>query len=153
MVYSERAVAIIVGVVLLVASGSALRCWDCSSNVNAMCADPMNTTDHQAAFHVRTCEPGHYGSAKPICRKIVKREYGDRIVIRQCSTPYNDEINIDDGPCSSTMQSGHGVIESCNICNTDLCNSATTASTTRLLYAGTLTLLACIFYQSKYSVF
>lgn len=153
MVYSERTVTIIYGVILLAATGSALRCWDCSSNVNVMCADPMNTTDHQAAFHIKTCEAGHYGSSKPICRKIVKREFGERNVIRQCSTPYNDEINIVDGPCSSTMQSGHDVIESCHICSTDLCNSATTASTTRLLYTGTLTLLAYIFYQSKYSIF
>lgn len=33
----------------------------------------MNTTDHQAAFHVRTCDTGHYGSTKAICRKIVKQ--------------------------------------------------------------------------------
>jgi len=33
----------------------------------------MNTTDHQTAFHIKTCDPGPYGSSKPICRKIVKR--------------------------------------------------------------------------------
>lgn len=33
----------------------------------------MNTTDHQAAFHIRTCDTGHYGSTKAICRKIVKQ--------------------------------------------------------------------------------
>ncbi|EFN89624.1 hypothetical protein EAI_09332 [Harpegnathos saltator] len=118
-----------------------------------MCDDPMNTTDHQTAFHVRTCEAGHYGSAKPICRKIVKREYGDRVVIRQCSTPYHDEVNIADGPCSTVSQPGHDVIESCHICSTDLCNSAISARTTRLLYAGTLTLFVYIFFQSKYCNF
>lgn len=59
--------------VFCVSLGSALRCWVCSSNVNVMCGDPMNTTDHQAAFHIKTCEAGHYGSSTPICRKIVKR--------------------------------------------------------------------------------
>ncbi|XP_011059059.1 PREDICTED: uncharacterized protein LOC105148814 [Acromyrmex echinatior] len=73
MISTERSAIIILGLSLFVASGSALRCWVCSSNVNVMCNDPMNTTDHQAAFHIRTCDPGPYGSSKPICRKIVKR--------------------------------------------------------------------------------
>ncbi|XP_012059066.1 PREDICTED: uncharacterized protein LOC105622256 [Atta cephalotes] len=115
--------------------GSALRCWVCSSNVNIMCNDPMNTTDHQAAFHIKTCDPGPYGSSKPICRKIVKREYGERIIIRQCSTPYHDEIDIIDGQCGNSMiQPRRDVIESCHICSSDLCNSATTISAMKLLY-------------------
>ncbi|XP_018341343.1 PREDICTED: uncharacterized protein LOC108747940 [Trachymyrmex septentrionalis] len=73
MISTERSAIIIFGLSLVIASGSALRCWVCSSNVNVMCNDPMNTTDHQAAFHIRTCDPGPYGSSKPICRKIVKR--------------------------------------------------------------------------------
>ncbi|EZA51647.1 hypothetical protein X777_08831 [Ooceraea biroi] len=116
-----------------------------------MCNDPMNTTDHQAVFHISTCDPGHYGSPKPICRKIVKREHGERVVIRQCSIPYHDEIDIVDGACGSSM-TGQGRDESCHICSTDLCNSATTASTMRLLYAGALTLFVYTFYQSKYCV-
>jgi hypothetical protein len=154
MIYSERAVLVILlCVTLFVTSGSALRCWVCSSNVNSMCADPMNTSDHHSTFHIHTCEPaGHYGS-KSICRKIVKREFGERIVIRQCSTPYHDEVNTVDGPCSTNSQPGHDVIESCHICSTDLCNSATSLPTTRLLYVGTLTLFAYIFYLSKYGTF
>ncbi|XP_014488211.1 PREDICTED: uncharacterized protein LOC106751703 [Dinoponera quadriceps] len=136
MIYSERAVIIIFGVILLVTSGSALRCWVCASNVNVMCKDPMNTTDHQATFHTRTCDSGNYGSAKPICRKIVKREYGERVILRQCSTPNHDEVNIDDGPCSSTSQPGNDAIESCHICSSDLCNSATSVPIMGILYAS-----------------
>lgn len=54
-------------------TGSALRCWECSSHMNAMCGDPMNTTEHQAIFHVKECGRGPYASSKPICRKMVKR--------------------------------------------------------------------------------
>ncbi|XP_029158745.1 uncharacterized protein LOC114931016 [Nylanderia fulva] len=154
MISNERAAMLIFGVALFVTSGSALRCWVCSSNVNAMCADPMNTTDHQAAFHIRTCDTGHYGTTKAICRKMVKREYGERIVIRQCSTPYHDELEVTDGLCGNTMtQPGRDVIESCHICSTDLCNSATDASATRLLYIGALISFAYVFLQqSKYGI-
>lgn len=155
MISSERAVLMVFGVILLVTSGSALRCWVCSSNVNTMCDDPMNTTDHSAAFHIRTCEqyPTGYGTSKPICRKIIKRDYGERIVIRQCSTPNHDESNIVDGSCGTSMiQAGRDVIESCHICSTDLCNSATSASAMQLLYAGALCLVY-IFHSSKYCVF
>ncbi|KAH0945758.1 hypothetical protein HN011_004411 [Eciton burchellii] len=149
MISGGHATLLIFGLVLLATSGSALRCWVCSSNVNVVCNDPMNTTDHHAIFYVSTCDPGHYGGLKPICRKIVKREHGDRVVIRQCSVPYHDEIDIVDGPCGSSMtQQEHD--ESCHICSTDLCNSATTASTMQLLYAGALALL--VFYQFKYCV-
>lgn len=41
--------------------------------MNAMCGDPMNTTEHQAIFHVKECGRGPYASSKPICRKMVKR--------------------------------------------------------------------------------
>ncbi|XP_036151105.1 uncharacterized protein LOC118648800, partial [Monomorium pharaonis] len=132
-------------------SGSALRCWVCASNVNTMCKDPMNTSDHNAAFHIRTCDPGPYGSSKPICRKIVKREMGERVVIRQCSTPYHDEMDIIDGQCGNSMtQTGRDVIESCHICSSDLCNSGTISSATRLLYIIVMIFLAFTFHQSKY---
>jgi len=94
------------------------------------------------------------GSRKTLLIKIDQThrsfsEHGDRVVIRQCSVPYHDEIDIVDGPCGSSMtQQEHD--ESCHICSTDLCNSATTASTMQLLYAGALALL--VFYQFKYCV-
>lgn len=153
MISIERTAMLILGMTLFITSGSALRCWVCSSNVNNLCNDPMNTTDHQAAFHIRNCETDHYHSTKAICRKIVKQEYGQRVVIRQCSTPYHDEIDITDGLCgNSATQAGRDVIESCHICSTDLCNSATDASATRLLYIGALISFAYIFQQSKYGV-
>ncbi|EFN74941.1 hypothetical protein EAG_09461 [Camponotus floridanus] len=144
---------LILGMALFITSGSALRCWVCSSNVNNLCKDPMNTTDHQAAFHIRTCDVDYYSSTKAICRKIVKQEYGQRVVIRQCSTPYHDELDITDGLCgNSATESGRGVIESCHICSTDLCNSATEASATQLLCNGALIFFVYIFQQSKYGL-
>ncbi|KAL6439285.1 hypothetical protein ACFW04_003871 [Cataglyphis niger] len=152
MISCERVTILILGMAFFVTSGSALRCWVCSSNVNVMCNDPMNTTDHQA--DIKTCYTDHYSSSKAICRKIVKQDNGERIVIRQCSTPYHDEIDVVDGLCGNSMtQPGRGVIESCHICSTDLCNSATDASATRLLYIGALISFGYIFHQSKYGVF
>ncbi|CAD1472381.1 unnamed protein product, partial [Heterotrigona itama] len=83
-----------------------LRCWDCASNMNALCGDPLNITEHQTMFHTKICETGSYETSKHICRKIVKRVNGDRVVIRQCSTPNVDEVDIDDGPCSASAISG-----------------------------------------------
>jgi len=78
-------------------------------------------------------------------------EYGERIVIRQCSTPYHDEIDVIDGQCGNSMiQPGRDVIESCHICSSDLCNSATTISAMKLLYIIVIIFLACTFHQSKY---
>ncbi|XP_011157438.1 uncharacterized protein LOC105194283 [Solenopsis invicta] len=151
MVSAMRTALIIFGLTLFITSGSALRCWVCASNVNSMCKDPMNTSDHNAAFHIRTCDPGPYGSSKPICRKIVKREMGERVVIRQCSTPYHDEMDTIDGQCgNSVTQAGRDVIESCHICSSDLCNSATAVSATRLIYIAVIILSALTFHQSKY---
>lgn len=53
--------------------GLALRCWDCASNNNVLCADPLNITDHQAAFYTKLCETGSYEPVKHVCRKIVRR--------------------------------------------------------------------------------
>ena len=143
---------VIVGLIVLARSGSALRCWDCASNMNTLCGDPMNVTEHQATFHTKTCEAGHYQTPTAICRKIVKRENGERVVIRQCSTPNVDEADIHDGPCSAMAISGRNVIESCHICSTDLCNSATSASVMQPLYIAALAVVSYRFYQTKYNV-
>ncbi|KZC08922.1 hypothetical protein WN55_00313 [Dufourea novaeangliae] len=133
-------------------TGSALRCWDCASNANALCGDPMNITEHQVTFHTKVCEAGLYDSSKPICRKTVRRENGERVVIRQCSTPNVDEADITDGPCSAMATGGRSVVESCHICSTDLCNSATSASIMQPLYIVALAFVGYHLFQSKYNV-
>lgn len=135
---------------IFTSSGSALRCWDCSSNTNQMCNDPMNTTDHQALFHVADCKTGQYANVKTVCRKIVMREDGQRVIVRSCSIPNHDEMENNDGACSPQIMSGH-IIESCHICSTDLCNSASGLSTMRSLYFVGLCLIGHLFFsESKY---
>lgn len=137
---------VIFGLVVLSQSGLALRCWDCTSDKNVLCGDPLNSTEHQSAFHTKFCETGSY---EPVCRKIVKRENNARIVIRQCSTLNVDEADITDGPCSTTMTLGPSIIESCHICSTDLCNSATGASITQSLFVVALAIIGYRSLQSK----
>ncbi|XP_033340666.1 UPAR/Ly6 domain-containing protein crok [Megalopta genalis] len=143
---------VIFGLVVFAQSGSALKCWVCASNASPLCGDPMNITEHQTTFHTKVCESGIYDASKPICRKIVKRENGDRVVIRQCSTPNVDEASITDGPCSSMAIAGTNVIESCHICSTDLCNSAPSASILHSLYIVALAFVGYHFFQTKYNV-
>ncbi|XP_076169486.1 UPAR/Ly6 domain-containing protein crok [Ptiloglossa arizonensis] len=142
---------LVLGLVVLARSGSALKCWDCASNFNALCGDPMNITEHHATFHTKVCESSFYETSKPICRKIVKRENSERVVIRQCSTPNVDETDIVDGPCSAMAMSGRSIIESCHICSTNLCNSATSASIMQSLYIVSLAVIGYRFLQSKHS--
>lgn len=141
---------VIFGLICVAQSGLALRCWDCASNMHSLCGDPLNITEHQAAFHTKYCEPGSYETSKQICRKIVKREHGERVVIRQCSTPNVDEADITDGPCSATAMSGRSIIESCHICSTDLCNSATSASIMQPLLIVSVAIVGYRFLPSKY---
>lgn len=141
-----------VGLVVLARSGNALKCWDCASNMNPTCGDPMNTTEHQLTFQTRTCTASPYETSRSICRKIVKKEYGERVVIRQCSTPNNDEMDILDGPCGSSATMGRSVIESCHICSTDLCNSATNPSGMYLLCVAALALVGFRFLQTNRNV-
>ncbi|XP_003692758.1 uncharacterized protein LOC100872601 [Apis florea] len=142
-------VLIVAGLAASIQSGSALRCWDCASNANSLCGDPMNITDHHSTFHTKICESGTYETSKQICRKIVKRENGERVVIRQCSTPNVDEADIVDGPCSATAISTRNLIE-CHICSTDLCNSAMGVSVTQSLFMVTLAIIGYRYLQSKY---
>ncbi|XP_035733069.1 uncharacterized protein LOC118446489 [Vespa mandarinia] len=132
-------------------SGSALKCWECSSHMNAMCGDPMNTTEHQVMFHVKECGRGPYASSRPICRKMVKRDGGDHVVIRSCAIPNHDETDITDGPCSPLMTNGRDMVESCHICSTDLCNSASDLSTMQLLYIAGFILIGYLFFESNYN--
>lgn len=76
-------------------------------------------------------------------------ENGERVVIRQCSTPNVDEADIVDGPCSATAISTRNLIE-CHICSTDLCNSAMGVSVTQSLFMVTLAIIGYRYLQSKY---
>ncbi|XP_060819882.1 uncharacterized protein LOC132909221 [Bombus pascuorum] len=143
---------VIFGLVVLSQSGLALRCWSCASDKNVLCGDPLNITDHQAAFYTKDCESESYEPIKHICRKFVKRENNERIIIRQCSTLNVDEEDITDGPCSTTMTSGRSIIESCHICSTDLCNSATGASITQSLLVVALAIIGYRSLHSKYGI-
>lgn len=141
---------VIFGLVVLAQSGLALRCWDCASNTNTLCGDPLNITDHQTLFHTKTCERS-YETSKHICRKTVRKENGEQVVIRQCSTPNVDEADIIDGPCSGSAISSRNVIESCHICSTDLCNFATSTSITQSLFIIALAIVSYRSLQSKYN--
>ncbi|CAL7943835.1 unnamed protein product [Xylocopa violacea] len=142
----------IFGLVVVARSGSALQCWDCASNLNSLCADPLNVTDHQIKFHTKVCDVTSYDTSKHICRKIVKRDNGERVVIRQCSTPNVDEADIVDGPCSASAVTSRNLIESCHICSTDLCNSATSSAITQPLFIATLAIIGYRSLQSKYDI-
>lgn len=145
---------LVVFLAIFASSGYALRCWDCASNVNSMCNDPMNTTEHQALFHVKDCGRGSYANVRTLCRKMVTREDGERVVIRSCYSPNHDEMDTTDGPCSTQTMSGRSIIESCHICSTDLCNSANGLSTMRPLYLVGLGLAGYYFlFGSKYNRF
>ncbi|XP_024939157.1 uncharacterized protein LOC107266125 isoform X2 [Cephus cinctus] len=111
---------------------SALHCWSCSSDATPDCADPLNATEHNKLFHTKACEgtmsPHHYLNEKPVCRKTVQYVSGERRVIRACSVPNPDERDIVDGPCTHLTTASYITIESCHICNTDYCNTATYVS-------------------------
>ncbi|XP_066583117.1 UPAR/Ly6 domain-containing protein crok-like [Prorops nasuta] len=155
MATGAQCLLLIFALIVLVQSGSALRCWECQSNSNQLCGDLSNTTEHHRLFHDRLCEQGvtnFYQNHVQVCRKIVKKEYGQRIVIRSCSTLNPDEQGITDGVCGQSMLgSRSSTIESCHICSTDLCNSATSTSAMQLLYASTLLLAIYNFFSSKES--
>ncbi|XP_012272913.1 uncharacterized protein LOC105695693 [Orussus abietinus] len=116
----------------LATRGSSLRCWQCSSDMNSVCGDPMNNTEHHSLFHTRDCETTFaqhpYPYEKAVCRKIVQRVHGERVIVRACAIPNPDERDIVDGPCTPVVSASYITIESCHICRTDLCNSATSLS-------------------------
>ncbi|XP_033229860.1 uncharacterized protein LOC117181376 [Belonocnema kinseyi] len=140
----------------LVQYATSLKCWQCTSNLSAGCGDPMNNTEHHGTFHIQDCDatsqhPYSYG--RHLCRKIVRRVHGQREIIRQCTEPTPEERDITDGPCSQMAQPSYVTIESCNICSTDFCNSATSLSGKSFAFATVGALLSCYFSTSKLSLF
>lgn len=59
------------------ATGSALYCWECSSNRDPWCDDPINITEHRRTFNPTPCgyknQYPNYGNDRYVCRKMVKR--------------------------------------------------------------------------------
>ncbi|XP_012267569.1 uncharacterized protein LOC105692736 [Athalia rosae] len=111
--------------------GSALRCWECSSNSSPECGDPITDSEHHQRFHTKDCDATlsqhPYSYEKSVCRKTVQRSNGKKVVIRACAIPYPDERDITDGVCSTVPTASHITIESCHVCTTDLCNGAHSA--------------------------
>lgn len=142
--------------IALVQCASALKCWQCTSNLSPACGDPMNNTEHHGTFHIQDCDstsqhPYSYG--RHVCRKVVRRVHGQREIIRQCAEPTPEERDITDGPCSQMAQPSYVTVESCHICSTDFCNSATSISGKSFIFATLGALLTSYLTLKKVSLF
>ncbi|KAK0179089.1 hypothetical protein PV327_007912 [Microctonus hyperodae] len=141
----------IVAFAFVIQSGAALRCWTCTSDRSPECGDPMNITEHHKDFHTRDCEaaanPNSYGyNEKSICKKLVQRENGRLVVRRSCEIPGPEERDITNGPCAShDTTHSHVTVVSCHICNTNLCNSATSMSGSKLFFLSSIIFVASRF--------
>lgn len=152
MVYLQAYWLLIVGVVLtLIESGFALRCWKCSSDMDATCRDYFNTTrifmnrrnfDAYASVQpARTpelaeCEGMHtstYGVYKNVClKRIYTVPNGPPHVQRECRVVGKD---LKYGTCPEDFLYGSNSknMEYCGTCELDGCNSASKNS---LIFLG-----------------
>ncbi|XP_034934728.1 protein quiver-like [Chelonus insularis] len=141
----------LVAFVFLIQSSVSLRCWTCTSDRSPECGDPMNITQHHKDFHTRDCEAtasqnSYAYNERSICKKLVQRENGREVIRRSCEIPGPEERDITNGPCASHDSThSHVTIVSCHICNTDLCNSATSLSGSQILFLTAIAFVASSF--------
>ncbi|XP_008552222.1 uncharacterized protein LOC103574533 [Microplitis demolitor] len=141
----------VVAFAFLIQSGESLRCWSCVSDQPGACGDPLNITSHHQTFHTRDCDStanqnSYVYNEKFVCKKVVQRENGRLVVRRSCEIPGPEERDIKDGKCvAHDTTHSHVTMVSCHICSTDLCNSATSLSGSKVFLIS-----AAVFIGSRF---
>jgi len=134
-------VLVIVALLGIVHTGYSLRCWQCSSDMDAPCADHFNTTAFRMYFRPQyqtqstpqlmecNTDPngfGHMGlSQRAVCMKKVQTTYGRTTYIRSCRFIHPQEPV---GYCPEETTGSSTTIEHCSYCDYDGCNGANTVS-------------------------
>ncbi|CAG9767445.1 unnamed protein product [Ceutorhynchus assimilis] len=147
MVYLQGYCLVVLGVILgVIESGLSLRCWKCTSQLDATCRDYFNTTRillnqrHMDQYsygnlqqartdpHLSDCDGMHtstYGQVKNVCLKWVIQE-PDQLpqVHRECQMVPR-ELQV--GACPEKLsQNRPRYLQSCSTWEYDGCNSAST---------------------------
>jgi len=154
---------------LCFSQGSALKCHSCSSVTDPKCADPFDSS----AVGLQECTPNLFKEASDLlkgaadtlssalgkigvdtnfqvpdadsafaCVKAVKQDGDKRVVVRSCSVPKNDKFDV----CNQLKASAGGIVTFCETCDYDGCNAASGLTSSSLLLA---LLVALVAYLTK----
>ncbi|XP_022916750.1 UPAR/Ly6 domain-containing protein bero-like [Onthophagus taurus] len=122
----------------LIYTVDALKCYKCTSFEMELCADYFNQTDIRRrmiygpnfadAQMPKEIDCGTEVFAYPsinqraVCVKKVETEYGRKRYSRECMFINRDLTTLE---CpQESRPSSHKTLESCDVCDTDLCNSS-----------------------------
>lgn len=134
----------IVAVFALVQVGEALRCWSCSSDMDAPCADYFNITNFNRFYRydpraqtpqLMDCDQQQSAypiNQRPVCMKKKQTTYGRTTYVRQCRFLHPEERI---GTCPTETTSSATTIDFCEYCEHDGCNGASLSSASVILAA------------------
>ncbi|XP_066992493.2 UPAR/Ly6 domain-containing protein crok [Anabrus simplex] len=97
----------VLGMLLAVHRGEAIKCWNCNSNTDSKCGDPFDNR----TMVLTDCSSSQDGLNMRYCSKIRIDVNGHYVYYRSCSHT--------EGLCPDAVGSGH-----CATCDSDGCNSA-----------------------------
>jgi len=126
----------------LIASGSALKCWECNSKYDARCGDPFsNFSVALVDCDQKTDDVNHLldgftaddaGEPKAVlCRKTYQLVNGEVRVVRGCGWVPNSGF-VKDRTCFNRAGTHQVQLLHC-VCSEDGCNSATSMQISQIL--------------------
>ncbi|XP_065332985.1 UPAR/Ly6 domain-containing protein crok-like [Cloeon dipterum] len=129
--------AIVLVVTSNIRTGSALRCWVCSSLVDGVCGDPFNSS---ISSHTTECAPprrqhSSYSNSpfqadgiSHVCKKVIQRENGALTVVRSCGYEKHPGEACGEETHDRRISARHhrDDVKFCEVCREDGCNTATT---------------------------
>lgn len=130
MLKMESSVVLLVVVLaVFVETGSALRCWTCSSDLDPHCNDPFNASlplnTHR--YPITNCDANvgtnypYFAASKPACKKSRQYVNGELVVIRGCTWKHPEDTGDE---CPTSTQPNYIRTTYCKTCMTDTCNGS-----------------------------
>ncbi|XP_041982344.1 uncharacterized protein LOC121735560 [Aricia agestis] len=130
-----------------VKQSEAVRCWQCSSDLNPFCNDPFNLNhlDYSGYIPARleNCDANtgasypYLTSSKSACKKQKKYVNGQMIISRGCTWKRSDDYSTQ----CPMINNPNEIASFCETCEYDGCNSATSIGKTVALLIAPLGLL------------
>ncbi|XP_003738389.2 uncharacterized protein LOC100902434 [Galendromus occidentalis] len=128
---------------LFIAMGDAIKCWECKSHADPLCADPFDNTTLPITECNRRYLPHLPNLIATMCRKVRQKVNGNWRVIRSCAyLGEPGEGHGDENYCLMRTGTFDVFIETCTCNSKDGCNSSVALKSMSLLLMLTLAKLS-----------
>ncbi|KAG5887772.1 hypothetical protein JTB14_035119 [Gonioctena quinquepunctata] len=117
--------------ICFIREGLPIKCWDCRSDHDPACGDPIDNT----SLPITNCNniSGDVTVDPTRCRKVVKKDNGEMTILRSCGHRTDLDLMGDKTLCRKGPELNSPFVELCTCNERDGCNTSSVVRISSIL--------------------